>query len=64
MPVAPNFAVDQTAGSHSLARGCSPRRSAHSPLKSVAEEGARVDGTQVIAATARDGEERQIEQDA
>jgi hypothetical protein len=33
-------------------------------LKSVAEEGARVDGTQVIAATARDGEERQIEQDA
>jgi GNAT superfamily N-acetyltransferase len=24
----PNFAVEQTAGSHSLARGCSPRRSA------------------------------------
>jgi hypothetical protein len=23
----PNFAVEQTAGSHSLARGCSPQRS-------------------------------------
>ncbi len=24
--IRPNFAVEQTAGSHSLARGCSPRR--------------------------------------
>ena len=24
-----NFAVEQTAGSHSLTRGCSPRRSPH-----------------------------------
>ena len=27
--MAHNFAVEQAAGSHSLARGCSPRRSAH-----------------------------------
>ena len=33
--LAANFAVEQTAGSHSLARGCSPRRYAH-PVKLIA----------------------------
>jgi len=37
----PNFAVEQAAGSRSLARGCSPRRSGAEVNKARGAEGVR-----------------------